>query len=70
MAQAGVTAEHAALLAALQQAPMVMQLDQVSPGGSGASGASQNYRTRCSTSFRGVTKTSGTSSGLMKYDVQ
>ncbi|KDD72473.1 hypothetical protein H632_c3299p0, partial [Helicosporidium sp. ATCC 50920] len=39
------------------------------PGGTGA-GSSSSYRQREATQFRGVTRTSGTNSGMEKYDLQ
>ena len=51
----GTPVQHTALLDA-------------NPRGSGAKPSA--YRQRAATTYRGVTKTSGTNSGVEKYDVQ
>ena len=40
------------------------------PRFSSGTGSGSAYRQRAATKFRGVTKTSGTNSGVEKYDVQ
>lgn len=66
-AQGGV---ELALLAALQAAPAQQQHPQQQQPAPPHAPASGSYRQRAPTSFRGVTRTSGTNSGLHKFDVQ